>query len=95
MLSVGVFSTEEEAIKLAKYVFDSRLFSAYGTPQGVLTTIMLGRELGLPAMASLRGIHIIEGRHGLSAQTMVALILKSGLAEYFEPIEFSETSVTY
>jgi 5'-3' exonuclease len=78
----------KDARILAKDMHDSRLFSAYGTPQGVLSTVMLGRELGLPAMASLRGIHIIEGRHALSAQTMVALVLKSGLAEYFEPVEF-------
>lgn len=87
--------SQKEAIVLAKHVYESRLFSAYGTPQGVLTTIMLGRELGLPAMASLRQIHIIEGRHGLSAQLMVALILKSGLAEYFEPLEFDELHATY
>ncbi len=79
-----------DARVLAKDMHASRLFSAYGTPQGVLSTVMLGRELGLPAMASLRGIHVIEGRHALSAQTMVALVLKSGLAEYFEPVEFNE-----
>jgi hypothetical protein len=47
---------------------------------------MVGRELGLPAMASLRSIHNIEGKHSLSASLMVALVLRSGLAEYFEPI---------
>jgi hypothetical protein len=80
----------KDAITLAKNMFDSRMFN-YGTPQAVLSTVMLGRELGLPAMASLRGVHIIEGRHALSAQLMVALILKSGLAEYFEPVEFDAT----
>lgn len=87
--------SQKEVITLATHVYNSRLFSAYGTPQGILTSIMLGRELGLPAMASLRGIHIIEGRHALAAQLMVALILKSGLAEYFRPIEISETSASY
>lgn len=85
----------KDARILAKDMHDSRLFSAYGTPQAVLSTVMLGRELGLPAMASLRGVHIIEGRHALSAQTMVALVLKSGLAEYFRPVSFSETEATY
>jgi hypothetical protein len=87
--------TMGDARILAKDMHDSRMFSAYGTPQAVLSTVMLGRELGLPAMASLRGVHIIEGRHALSAQTMVALILKSGLAEYFRPVSVSPTSVTY
>jgi 5'-3' exonuclease len=85
----------KDARILAKDMHDSRLFSAYGTPQGVLSTVMLGRELGLPAMASLRGIHVIEGKHALSAQTMVALVLKSGLAEYFEPVEFDHLHAVF
>jgi 5'-3' exonuclease len=87
--------TIRDARVLAKDMYDSRMFSAYGTPQGVLSTIMVGRELGLPAMASLRSIHNIEGRHSLSAALMAALVLKSGLAEYFEPISFSETEATF
>jgi 5'-3' exonuclease len=85
----------KEARVLAKDMFDSRMFSAYGTPQGVLATVMVGRELGLPAMASLRSVHNIEGKHSLSASLMVALVLKSGLAEYFEPVSFSETEATF
>lgn len=84
-----------EAIALANHMHQSRLFSAYGTPQGVLSTVMLGRELGMPAMASLRGVHVIEGKHSLSADTMVALVLKSGLAEYFDPIEFDMQHATF
>jgi 5'-3' exonuclease len=85
----------KDAQVLATNMHASRLFSAYGTPQAVLSTIILGRELGLPAMGSLRGVHIIEGKHALSADTMVALVLRSGLAEYFEPIEFDATKATF
>lgn len=85
----------KDARVLAKDMHDSRMFSAYGTPQAVLSTVMLGRELGLPAMASLRSIHIVEGRHTLSAQLMVALVLKSGFAEYFEPVEFDATHAIF
>ncbi len=84
-----------EAITLANHMHASRMFSAYGTPQAVLSTIMVGRELGLPAMASLRTIHCIEGKHALGAALMVALVLKSGLAEYFKPISFSTTEATF
>lgn len=80
----------KDARVVAEDLFKSRLFSAYGTPQAVLSTIMVGRELGLPAMGSLRSIHIIEGKHSLSASLMVALVLKSGMAEYFDPIEFDD-----
>ena len=85
----------KDAQTLAKYMFESRMFSAYGTPQAVLSTIMVGRELGLPAMASLRSIHNIEGRHALSAALMVALVLKSGMAEYFRPVTISDKEATY
>jgi len=84
-----------DAQKLAVDMHQSRMFSGYGSPQAVLSTVMVGRELGLPAMASLRGIHNIEGKHSLSAALMVALVLKSGLAEYFEPVSFSETEATF
>jgi 5'-3' exonuclease len=84
-----------DAIVLAKDLHASRLFSAYGTPQGVLSTIMLGRELGLPAMGALRSVHIIEGKHTLAASAMVALVLRSGFAEYFEPVSFDEKQATY
>jgi 5'-3' exonuclease len=84
-----------QATQLAQDMFASRMFGAYGTPQGVLSTVMVGRELGLPALAALRSIHVVEGRHTLSAALMVALVLKAGLAEYFEPVEFDEKKATF
>lgn len=83
-----------DARLIASDLYKSAMFSDYGTPQAVLSTIMLGRELGLPAMASLRQIRIIEGQHALSASLIVALVLKSGFAEYFEIEEFDETHAT-
>ena len=85
----------DDACKLAQRLHDSRMFSAYGTPQAVLSTLLLGRELGLPAMASLRSVHIIEGKHSLSADLMVALVLKSGMAEHFTLIETTDKICTY
>src|SRR5690606_25227148 len=84
-----------EAKTVALDMFNSRMWSDYGNPQAVLSTVMVGRELGLPAMAALRSIHVIDGKHSLSAHLMVALVLRSGLAEYFEPISFSDTEATY
>ena len=85
----------DQARKLARDLFDSRMFSSYGTPQGVLSTVMVGRELGLPAMASLRSIHNLDGKHTLSASLMAALVMKSGLAEFFEPVSFDEKHATF
>lgn len=85
----------KQAQALAQDMLASRMFSDYGTPQAVLSTILVGRELGIPAMSSLRCIYNIDGRHALSAQLIVALVLRSGLAEYFRPVSVSETEVTY
>lgn len=86
----------KDARQLALDMFTARTFGAdYGSPEAVLSTIMVGRELGIPAMSALRSIHIIEGRHSLAASLMVGLVLKSGLAEFFEPIEFDGTKATF
>lgn len=84
-----------EAKNLSLILHQSKMFSGYGSAQAVMSTAMVGRELGMPIMASLRGIHNIENKHALSAQTMYALILKSGLAEYFRPVSFDATQATF
>ena len=84
-----------DARQLAKWMHESHMFSAYGTPQAVLSTMLLGRELGMPAMAALRSVHVIEGKHSLSADLMVALVLKSGMAEYFQVVESTDTICTF
>lgn len=84
-----------DARMLAGDLYQSKMFSAYGNPQAVLSSVILGRELGLPAMSSLRSIHVIEGKHTLAAALMVALVLKSGLAEFFDPIEFDAIKAIY
>jgi len=84
-----------ELITLAKCLFESRLFSAYGTPQAVLSTLLAGRELGMQSMAAMRAIHIIEGKPTLSADLIRGLILRSGKAKYFRCTERSATSATF
>ncbi len=87
--------TMDEAKMLAKYAFASRMFSAYGTEQAVLMVLMAGRELGMTAMASLRGFHLVEGRATLSADLIRALIIRSGQAKYFRPTERTSTRATW
>lgn len=84
-----------EARIIAKDIHDGHLFSSFGSPQAVLTAVMYGAEFGIAPIASLRGIHVIEGRPSMSAQLMVALCLKSGQFEYFERISSSATEATY
>jgi hypothetical protein len=84
-----------QVIELSKHLHASRLFSAYGTPQAVMATVLAGREFGMPAMASLRGFHIIEGKPTLAADTIRALILKSGAAKFFRCTERTAERATF
>lgn len=80
---------------LADQMHKARLFSAYGTAQAVMSTILSGRELGLNAMASLRAFHIIEGRPTLAADLIRALVLRSGQADYFKCTERTNEAATF
>lgn len=89
--------TLDEATTLAAQLAQSSLLpkAMLGKAADVLVTIIAGQELGLSPMASLRAIHVIEGKPVLSADGMIALVLGSGKAAYFERVEESDTSVTY
>jgi hypothetical protein len=81
---------------MSQKLFASYLFGgAYGSPEAVFSTIVAGRELGLQAMASLRGFHIVEGKHQLSADLIRALVLRSGLAVYFRCKERTAERCTF
>lgn len=84
-----------QAMQLANHMHAAKMFNGYGSPQGVLSTILAGRELGLQAVASLRGFHVIEGKHSPSADLMRALVLKSGTAKYFRCVERTAERATF
>ncbi len=84
-----------QAKQVAADLFASRMFSAYGNAPAVLSTILAGRELGFQTMASLRAIHIIEGKPSLSAGAIHALVLASGKAEYFRCSQRSAEKATF
>lgn len=47
-----------------------------------ITKIMAGQELGMAPFAAMRAIHVIEGNATLSANTMAAMIKRSGRYDY-------------
>lgn len=51
---------------------------AIKTPEQALAIILTGRELGIPAMAALNTINVIQGKPTVSPQLMLALIERSG-----------------
>lgn len=66
-----------------------------GKAADVLASIMTGQEIGLPPMAAIRGVHIVQGKPILAADTMVGIVLGSGLCEYFSQIEATNQLVTF
>jgi 5'-3' exonuclease len=84
-----------QAMQLANAMYKARLFNAYGTPEAVLSTVLMGRELGLQATASLRAFHLIEGKHALAADAMRGLVLRSGVAKYFRCVERTASRATF
>ena len=51
---------------------------AVNTPEKVLVIALKGRELSVPPMQALSHIHVIEGKPAMSAELMVALVLRAG-----------------
>jgi len=84
-----------QAKDLSTSLFQSRLFSAYGHPAGIMATVLAGREIGMQAMTALRAFHIIDGRPTLSAGAIHAMILSSGKAEYFRCSERTPERATF
>lgn len=85
----------EEATIVAEHAAASRLFKEILDPPQAMMLIVLGRRFGLSAVDSLRMIHMIEGKPSMSAQLIVGIVQKSGMAEYFELDESSKTSATW
>jgi hypothetical protein len=97
MVSLAIIPRNMDEVRLlAKSIAGSILLpDALKREPDVIMAVIAGLELGLPPMASLRGINVIKGRPCLTAATMVAVVLGRGVAEYFECVEDLPDSVTY
>lgn len=80
--------TFELACRFADIVHKSGLFKVT-SPADALMRIMTGRELGLTSLASLRLVHIIEGKPALDASLQMALCMNHPDCEEFH---FTETT---
>lgn len=85
------------AMHLAKTLAQSSLIpkALQGKPADTLIVLLKGEELGLQPVQSLGSIHVIEGKACCSAELTVALVMRSGKAEYFDLIESTAKVATY
>lgn len=76
-------------------IVKSGMYPQFKVPEQALMALMQGRELGLPTLASLNGIDVINGRPSLRTITLIALVQTSGKARYFRLKESTEERATW
>lgn len=70
----------DQVVRLSEVIANSPFVpnGLRGSVPATAAAILTGRELGLPPLTSLANIHVIQGKPGLSALVMRALILSKG-----------------
>lgn len=84
----------EDGMRLAELIVESGMFGVKNRADAFVR-ISTGVALGLSAVQSLRGIYVISGKAGLSADLMMALCLQSPDCEYFRMVESSPRGATF
>lgn len=90
-------STIEGAMSLAQWLAKSQFLpeKLKGKEADVFFLITSGMELGLPPLAALRGLYIVNGRVALEGKTKAALALARGAAEYIKRVEYTPQATTW
>ncbi len=83
------------AVRLAQYLYTSRMFGQFPTMEAILATILAGRQYGLGAVQSLQGFHNIKGKQSASAQLIVGLCKRHPVCRYFRLVESTPERATY
>lgn len=76
--------------RLAEMCAKSGLF-AVKSPEAAMVVMLTGASLGLPPVAALRGIHVVQGKAVLSSDLLVAVVLRSGQCALWTPLEVTAT----
>jgi hypothetical protein len=73
---------EPDVFTLGEVLAKSGYFADAKDAAQCVVKVLAGRELGLPAIASMTGIFVIQGKPSLSANLMAAIIKRSGKYNY-------------
>jgi hypothetical protein len=76
----------DEAARLAEMAVRSRLYSVQSV-EAALMILLTGRDLGLTASQSFRGIYIVSGKPVVSSDAMVAAVRRSGHCASWRVVE--------
>ena len=78
-----------DPVQLAQHFAASGYFKDATQMSQAVVKIVAGEELGLAPMASMQGIHIIEGKPSLSANTLATLVKRHEHYDY-RPIQITD-----
>lgn len=80
--ATGLPASLTESINMGKVFFESGLFTDLKSAAQAVVKIQAGAELGIPAFASLSGIHIISGKPAIGAGLIASRVKGSGKYDY-------------
>jgi hypothetical protein len=83
-LSFGEPKTLREAVLLSRILAASRCVPSYlqGNPEGITAVMLKAKELGIPMMAGLENIMLVNNRASVWGDLLIALIRRSPMCEY-------------
>lgn len=88
--------TIDGAFKLARGLHESRLYSSkFASPEAIMTVMIRGREMGIPALVALDVFHFFEGKLALHAHLIVARAQALSECEYFTLVSSSGAFAEY
>lgn len=80
-----------QAMQLAGWLVNSRLYSRYSNQEAIFAVIMRGREMGLGALAALDAFHVVEGKPTMHAHLIVARAKALPECEWFRFVKGDST----
>jgi 5'-3' exonuclease len=79
----------------ANRLYESQLYRKFPNADAIMAVVLKGRSMGIDMLTSLDCFNVIKGKPCIGAMAMVGVVLASGKAEYFEPIELGLKVATW
>ena len=83
-----------ETVRLCALLFNSRFLGQFGSERGVTAIVLMGRELGLGAMASLEMFHIVKDKPFPKAKGLRFLAERDPNCEWIQITHADDKSAT-
>lgn len=85
------------AMQLARWLATSSFLpeKLRGKEGDIFAIVLAGAELGMPPMAALRGVYVVNGKTALESKTKAAICLQRGAALYIKRTEHTPLATTW